>query len=42
MKRSARIAVAVATPIAVLLVLLAVVPFLFRARIAETAPARSE
>ena len=37
MKRSARIAVAVATPIAVVLVLLAVVPFLFRARIAETA-----
>lgn len=37
MKRSARIAVAVATPIAVLLVLLAVVPFLFRNRIAETA-----
>ena len=37
MKRSARIAVAVATPIAVLLVLLAVVPFLFSGRIAEAA-----
>lgn len=37
MKRSARIAVAVATPIAVVLVLLAVVPFLFRDKIAQTA-----
>lgn len=37
MKRPARMAVAVATPIAVVLLLLAVVPFLFRDRIAETA-----
>ncbi len=37
MKRSARIAVAAATPIAILLVLLAVVPFLFRDKIAQTA-----